>query len=205
MAARGRQPSNPSGQRPDKSDRFRRELSDANGTPPGQWRQGALASIDLLTGAAWSGRQLQRCHHSSGKGRRSRGMDCAAGGSQPRRPWPSALRRATLRRAALISPRPGPGAGRDARSCVARSGRAARASRYKYLKWAAPVAVHAAVIRQLLYFHVRKMMGRTGVPLRFAAQQRGPQAQTWGCARASGPVIGAPSRRSADSRRERNL
>jgi hypothetical protein len=38
-----------SGQRPDKSARFRRELSDANGTPPGQWRQGAPASIDLLT------------------------------------------------------------------------------------------------------------------------------------------------------------
>jgi hypothetical protein len=24
------------------------------------------------------------------------------------------------------------------------------------------------------------MIGRTGVPFRFAAQQRGPQAQTWG-------------------------
>ena len=38
-----------SGQRPDKSARFRRELGDANGTPPRQWRQGAPASIDLLT------------------------------------------------------------------------------------------------------------------------------------------------------------
>ena len=27
-----------------------------------------------------------------------------------------------------------------------------RASRYKYPKWSAPVVVHAAVIRQLLYF-----------------------------------------------------
>ena len=38
-----------SGQRPEKSARFRRELGDTNGTPPRQWRQGAPASIDLLT------------------------------------------------------------------------------------------------------------------------------------------------------------
>jgi hypothetical protein len=42
------------------------------------------------------------------------------------------------------------------------------------------------------------MVGRTGVPLRFAAQQRGPQAQTWGCARASGPVVGRTGRGGRD-------
>ena len=41
-------------------------------------------------------------------------------------------------------------------------------------------------------------MGRTGVPLRFAAQQRGPQAQTWGCACASGPAVGLTGRRGCD-------
>jgi hypothetical protein len=147
-----------SGQRPDKSARFRRELGDANGTPPRQWRQGAPASIDLLTALRGPGDSygdvIIRLAKDDGReewiARQAEAKLGAIGlrrfGEQPSGP-------ALGVDGAGQAPRPGGQARGETRAPVwPRVGEPRAPSRYKYLNWSAPVAVHAAVIRQFLYF-----------------------------------------------------